>query len=252
MVVGYCKNCNTRVERYGNKPPVFCSRDCKASFESKDIDLSRLVSLYERGLSLKETADEVGLSWQRVQQLLKKSGVNLRGNTDHLHTDKNPTKGKPRSQSTKKKLRRKAIKQWSDPEAREAAAHAQICRMQSNEKFSKKVSSVEDKVAEALDELGIEYERQKGIRNERGRYAALVDFYLVGSNQILEVNGTFWHSDPRLYPNGPEYQSQKELAEKYRKKIKFLKSKGYVVKEIWELDVEKNPVEAVRSATKEN
>lgn len=41
-----------------------------------------------------------------------------------------------------------------------------------------------------LDDLGITYERQKGI----GPYAC--DFYVPSANLVIEADGAYWHSLP--------------------------------------------------------
>ncbi len=52
-------------------------------------------------------------------------------------------------------------------------------------------TNIERAVAEVLDALGVEYEQQRRI----GRYC--VDFYVRSHNQIIEVDGEYWHSLPK-------------------------------------------------------
>ena len=74
-----------------------------------------------------------------------------------------------------------------------------------------------------------------------------VDF-LLSEHVILEVNGTYWHADPRFYPDGPVHVSQKRTVEIYTKKMELLHSIGFQVIEIWEHDIKLNAHDAVISA----
>jgi len=230
-----CKYCNEKIKRYGS-PGIFCSRACKADFEKSSWDIKKSISLYESGKSL----NEVSLIFQVSRETIKKEfvnrGVDIRNKTDWLNTDKNPTKGKPRSEEVKRKLSVAATKQFSNPEAREFLSKKMTERILSGK--IKRVSKLEDLVAKELDELGVSYERQKIFRNERGQFIALVDFYF--NDMLVEINGTFWHSDLRKYPNGPEYQIQKSAYDKHSRKLEYLNSQGHKVYEIWEIDIKEN------------
>src|SRR5699024_281803 len=45
------------------------------------------------------------------------------------------------------------------------------------------------------------------VRGAAGRFVACVDF-MLSDGRALEVNGTFWHTDPRVYPDGPTFPAQ--------------------------------------------
>jgi len=107
---------------------------------------------------------------------------------------------------------------------------------------------MEQRVAPILDKLDITHQPQYRIRGDDGRFAAVVDYYLPDLNTALEFNGTFWHSDPRVYPNGPQHASQKRTEEKYQRKLKCLAAQGISVVEVWEIDFKDNPEKSVRCA----
>lgn len=124
------------------------------------------------------------------------------------------------------------------------AAAAQIAR-----RGTRQVSKIEEKVAEELVRIGVAHERQIAIRHPvTGRFCALVDFRL-SPTRVIEVNGTFWHADPRFYPDGPQSPAQLRTADRYRKKIAALDELGIEVVEIWEADIDKDVVQAVATAT---
>src|ERR1041385_2467858 len=62
-----------------------------------------------------------------------------------------------------------------------------------------RVSKIEDIVAEELTALGIIFTRQFVIRDNLGRFSSVIDFVLPTLKIAIEVNGTFWHADPRFY-----------------------------------------------------
>ena len=111
-----------------------------------------------------------------------------------------------------------------------------------------RVSKLEQEVGVVLGQLGVKALPQHIFRRERGRFGAVVDFYLPGTNTALEVNGTFWHADPREYPNGPVHASQRRTAKRYARKMGFLADLGVPVVEVWELDFRADPEGAVREA----
>jgi len=111
-----------------------------------------------------------------------------------------------------------------------------------------RVSEFERRVGETLRGLGINALSQHRFRGSQGRFAAVVDFYLPDRKLALEANGTFWHADPRVYPNGPEHPSQTRTLDKYTRKVKFLASVGVTVVEVWEQDFQSDPLAAVKAA----
>ena len=109
------------------------------------------------------------------------------------------------------------------------------------------VSRLEDKVAEELTRMGLTFIRQFKIRDPKtGRYVAIADFYFASVKSILEVNGTYWHADPRTYPNGPVTESQTKCVTNYARKVTALKSLGIPLAEVWEADLRKSFVDALR------
>jgi len=98
------------------------------------------------------------------------------------------------------------------------------------------VSGLEDEVAAELERQGVVFERQVAIRGERGRFVACADFVL-NDGRVLEVNGTFWHADPRVFPDGPVFPSQVRTAERWANKMDALTALGVEVLVAWEQDL---------------
>jgi len=106
-----------------------------------------------------------------------------------------------------------------------------------------RISKIEYIVADKLKLLNIKFIHQYAIRDaSTGRFCACVDFYLPDHNIAIEVNGTFWHADPRIYPNRNTLKpSQIRTLTKYSNKITVLKRLNIHLIEIWEFDITKNP-----------
>jgi len=111
-----------------------------------------------------------------------------------------------------------------------------------------RVSHLEKEVGKMLNSLGIDNMPQHRIRNPDGTFGAVIDFFVPSKNIAVEVNGTFWHADPRIYPNGPEYPSQIRTACRYERKCALLKARNIELVEVWEIDFRTDPNEAVRKA----
>lgn len=106
-----------------------------------------------------------------------------------------------------------------------------------------RISSIEYIVKDKLIEHKINAIHQYQIRNPKtGRYVACCDFYLPDFNVVIEVNGTFWHADPRVYVDRNNLKpSQVRTLERYDRKMSVLDNIGIPVIEIWEKDIKENP-----------
>jgi len=98
-------------------------------------------------------------------------------------------------------------------------------------------SQIEKEVRTFIEGIGVPFFYQHPVRNDLGQYACIFDFFLPEHNTVVEVNGTFWHSDPRFYPNGPVHASQQRTAVAWKRKIEIIKSLGYELLVAWEHDI---------------
>lgn len=224
---------------------AYCSRRCRNESQKKALPES-VIHEYNLGRSTSEIGQMHHVSRERVRRYLLASDVQLRSRTAHLLTDKNPTKSRGHSEATRARLRDAAARQFDSAEARSLAAHRQRQVMAEGRVAS--VSGIEDLVANELDRLGIGFTRQNTVRDPAtGLFCACVDFML--ENVVaLEVNGTFWHTDPRVYPSGPIYASQQRTLDKYTNKLKALDRLRISVVEIWEIDIRDDLAAAVHTA----
>lgn len=98
-----------------------------------------------------------------------------------------------------------------------------------------KDTKVEIFVENLIKEQGWKYIPQKAVRYLN------YDFYLTDLNVLLEVQGDYWHCNPRVYPDGPKNSVQRENLQKNKNKREVAESQNIPLLEIWELDIEKDP-----------
>jgi len=132
---------------------------------------------------------------------------------------KNGFFGKHHTEKIKKKLSEAIIKRLKDG------------------KYKSFYNKLETRVAKILKKQKIKYIWQYPL----GRY--LYDFYLPNTNKLIEVNGTFWHADPRKYDrNNLKYKIQQERIIRDKKKKKYALKNGYVFRVLWEIDINNNKI----------
>lgn len=104
----------------------------------------------------------------------------------------------------------------------------------------RRVSKLEDRVADYLSSRGVSFVRQFGIRDPlSGRYLATLDF-LVNDKIAVEVNGTFWHADPRFYDLESLKPAQLRSLEKWASKIEILERLEIPLIVVWEHDLKQD------------
>lgn len=100
-------------------------------------------------------------------------------------------------------------------------------------------SKLEEKFAKNfLDKIGIEYDYQFKAESI-GRY---YDFYIPSANIIIEVNGGYWHSDPRLYEGKELTPTQKKNKRVDADKKKWADWHKIPIYYFWEKDINETPL----------
>ena len=126
------------------------------------------------------------------------------------------------------KLSAAAVERCADPAERSRRSNAASKQVANNRKSRSKIEPI---VEAFLVELGL----VKGV-----------DFWIPALNLVIECNGTYWHLDPRIYDrsgNTPMLKSmnatQREDVRRYGRKVRWLRSRGIRVLELWE---QENPL----------
>lgn len=98
--------------------------------------------------------------------------------------------------------------------------------------FTPTVSKLEDVFAEKfLDPLKVVYERQKRI----GMF--IYDFFVPEYNLLIEVNGAYYHSDPRVYKSEDLNSMQRKNKIRDEHKEQCARHFGFRLLVVWEGDI---------------
>jgi G:T-mismatch repair DNA endonuclease (very short patch repair protein) len=98
-------------------------------------------------------------------------------------------------------------------------------------------SKLEKRVGKILVEMGVNFETQFELKGK------VYDYYIKGTNILIEVNGDFWHANPRKYkatdiiPFPKKEVTAESLWKKDEKKLNIALKSGYKVLPLWEMDI---------------
>lgn len=67
-----------------------------------------------------------------------------------------------------------------------------------------------------------------------------IDFACEEKKIAFEVDGDFWHANPKKYPNGAVYKSQKRNERVQKAKTTYLQNRGWQIFRFWEDDIINN------------
>src|SRR5690606_37451284 len=110
-----------------------------------------------------------------------------------------------------------------------------------------KPTSIEEDVERILKSLNVSYWfNQPIILSKR----CIIPDFLIKGRKVIEVQGTYWHADPRFYDEKDLNDIQKSNLKNDQEKYKVYKENGYDVLYVWEYDIENHP-EKVRKQIKE-
>ncbi len=138
----------------------------------------------------------------------KKQSESAKKRKIHGHT------GIKHSEDTKNKLRENTARLWSEG------------------RFSQ-VTSIHVKMREFLNTLNLIEIFQEEYQ---AKYYSL-DFAFPDSKIAIECDGTYYHVDPRIYPNGPKDKIQKRNFGRDKTKNKYLGDRGWKIIRCWETEI---------------
>jgi len=110
------------------------------------------------------------------------------------------------------------------------SARERTLQMIRDGKFKQTRSQPHVAMCDILDDLKIDYEEEKVV----GYWS--FDFFLIKSNTYLEVDGDYFHSNPRFYTE-PKTKTQKINWYRDLKKNKFCAKMGMSLVRFWEHDI---------------
>jgi hypothetical protein len=121
-------------------------------------------------------------------------------------------------------------KEWSQSEEWKLESAERSVKMLEDGVFGIE-SEAQRKVNSFLNDLNIKY------TNEYNCKYVSIDNYLLDYNLMIEVMGTFWHTDPRIY-NEINYQNQVDRIKNDKIKSTYIKNNyGINILYLWEEDI---------------
>lgn len=93
------------------------------------------------------------------------------------------------------------------------------------------MNGLETKFAKILTDLGIKFKSQHVLKGK------IYDFYLPDYELLIEVDGDYYHCNPRKYPKGPINKMQRKNIRNDIYKNALAKSWGFELIRIWEYDI---------------
>lgn len=168
------------------------------------------------------------------------------GRSDRMKGDKNVMFDKEHTDSTKEKIStKKKIYFANNPEAKKANSDRSKLywskeenRLKQSLRQAKYISEnmnlvsskLEDTFAKILDDLNVEYERQFVLGG------SVYDFKIKDKNILIEVDGDFWHCNPKFFKEAL-YDVQKHNVRNDKKKEVLADMHKYTLIRIWEDDI---------------
>jgi very-short-patch-repair endonuclease len=95
----------------------------------------------------------------------------------------------------------------------------------------------QDFARDFLDKLGVKYQYQL----EAVSIGRFYDYYLPEHNLIIEIQGSYWHGDSRLYEEKDLNKIQKKNIRVDEYKQKWALTHGIPIYYVWEKDIRENP-----------
>lgn len=141
---------------------------------------------------------------------------------------------KPRSKAVKK-----TAKSTSGRKDRRLPAKAEVVKKKVVRKHPQYgTSKLEERFArEFLDKIGVDYTYQYKAESI-GRY---FDFRIQPYGPIIEIQGSYWHGDKRLFEESELNAIQKRNIRVDEKKRKWCQMNGIPLIYIWEKDINSDP-----------
>jgi len=233
-IKGFGKRCSSCAKKgelnplWSGKYPLYCI-DCGKEIDRKSIRCYSCANkgdknpMYGRNQSGKNNPMYGKQAWNK--DLTKE-------------TDERVAKySKLRSDETKQKLSKARLKRKetlgfiNSEEAKQKMRESVLFKMK-NYKGPYKDTKPELKMKEILNSLGIPFEHQFRLGNH------LFDFHLSNTNILIEVDGDYWHGNPKKFEKLNFVQIKNKQREEKHKQI--AKESNFILLRFWENDILNN------------
>ena len=161
-------------------------------------------------------------------------GDKISSNLERNKKISNSLKGRKRPQYVLDKLDEGMREYWSKEENKEKQSHKRLLHIKENG-FTV-ISNLENNFSKLLDNLNIDYYQQFYVREIKSLY----DFKIKGKNILIEIDGDFWHCNPKTEHKIPVIEHQKNNLIKDKIKTEWCLKNNYILLRFWEDDINNN------------
>jgi very-short-patch-repair endonuclease len=161
-------------------------------------------------------------------------GDKIKSNLERRKKISKALKGRKRPQYVLDKLDEGMREYWGKEENKEKQSHKRVLYIKENGFTT--ISKIEDYFSTLLDEQNIEYYRQFYVREIKSLY----DFKIKGKKILIEVDGDFWHCNPKTKHKIPVTEHQKKNLVSDSIKNDWCLNNGYTLLRFWEDDIKNN------------
>lgn len=211
-----------------------CSKECqsiKASKERKGISKPE-------GFMSKEHKDKLSNS-HKGKIVSKETGEKISKSSKGVSRNEgrnSPMLGKKQSDYQKQKVKERFLKYYK--EGNRPWSELNPCSPNTIKKIfqKRKSNKLETFVSYILDKNNIKYDFQFFL--SRNGICKSYDFKIKDSNILLEIDGDYWHGNPKLEKH---FYKIDEVKQNDLFKNKFAEENGYKIIRLWESDIYNNP-----------
>jgi len=198
-----------------NRPEVIKKIKIANTGQKRSNDTRKKLSNLKKGKKRKPLSDVIKKKISIANMERKAWNKGLTKETDErIKKGSEKLKGRKLSERTKNKIREKTLFQFQ------------------NYKGPYKDTKPELKMEEILIFLNIPYEKQYCVGSH------LADFHFLNTNVLVEVDGDYWHGNPKIYSKLNEIQLKQK--ERDIKNEQLAKENGFIVLRFWESDILNN------------
>lgn len=175
------------------------------------------VPCWNKGLT-KETNDSLKRASEKQRQRITSEETKEKQRLARKLSNKKSRHNKPHSEETKEFLRKNTARLWA-------------------EGIFSKTTSIHIKMREFLQTLSL---RESFIEEHQVKYFSM-DFAFPLAKVAIECQGSYYHIDPRIYPDGPINAMQRRNFGRDKAKRKVCcEQEGWIIIEVWEPEINDN------------
>lgn len=235
---GLNKKTDFRIFAAAEKAKITCYKKREEKFRKIEKEFGKSISdlindsYWKENLTQESVAKKLGLSREKIIELMKEFDISKRPNYEYISNlkgDKHPLYGKKWEDLLGIEKTRKRKEQMS------LRARKNIIRRLKNQEMPFLNTKIEKKIANELIKRKLAFSQQYVIDKK-----FVCDFAIPPFNIIIECDGDYWHANPQLYNHYNLDKRQKVNINRDKYKDFYLSKKGWKVFRFFESDIHKS------------